>query len=113
MTTAGDIFQAASGGLSAIFAESVVVVVIDGQEITGRRSGQAADASLTQNGEEGGSVGVVRCNADDIPSSTHLGLTITVDGADVFVTGINRDPSGVTVALNYSATKPIIFDGSF
>jgi len=111
MTTATDIFSAANGGLSAIFADTVVAVVISGTSITGRRSGQAADASLTQNGEEGLNLGLVRCKTIDIPTSIALGQTINIGGADVFVTGINPDPSGVTTAISYSATKPITFDG--
>lgn len=100
-TTARSLFNATITG----HPELVVTVVSGTETCSGIRSTAEADASLTMNGEEGQSAGLVRVDASALTEPAK-GASITVGGAAVFVQETRLDAAGALLAIRFSKQRP-------
>lgn len=85
---------------------SVVVVISKGQTANGLRSATQSSSGLSELGDRGSKIGIVRVDASDMIQPAD-GATIKVDGDVCTVVQSHLDEVGALLWIDYMVTKPV------
>lgn len=96
--------RAVFSAIKTAHSECVVTVVSGSQSVQGVVDTVSADAAYGEYGETGGTTGIVRVSAADL-TAPEKGATIKVDGSDVFVMRVVKDPAEALLEIHYSKQR--------
>ena len=101
-----DTARAAFANIQTAHPSGVVAVVSGSTTVNGFKGTVNTDAALTDYGEEGETMGVVRVDAS-LLSEPARGATISVDGSEVTVTTTRVDALGAMMLIEYTKRHPV------
>jgi|GEM_PF-4175612 len=95
--------------VQALHPDSIVVIKSGTSTANAIRDTGTDDSEFSDRGETGNTSGTVRVDASLFPEPVR-GSTITVDGKQVWVTEVKRDPVGALLTITFTKQQPLTVD---